>query len=270
MTLGAGLVALIKGTSHLTDTLLPTGGSRALCQVDAEAHLDSAPPRATHWSSSDDGRGFQGQRRGDWLPGRLSKHYSLCWRGASWGSRESGEPERSMGRRSTRISGATVRHSWITLISRLGLQVVEIISKLCGVGSDNSWGFHCNLVVNYDLRCITGNVYDFIQQGLASKIISDDMHASVHVPGQIVACTLCYIVIFAFYACLEEHMYDFPKCWVCLYVSIMTWKRGKENHFYPKHLLKQQGGRRNCRLNNKQSRTNALSLKCQAFCVVLN
>lgn len=44
MTLGAGLVALIKGTSHLTDPLLPTGGSQALCQVDAEAHLDSAPP----------------------------------------------------------------------------------------------------------------------------------------------------------------------------------------------------------------------------------
>lgn len=43
MTLGAGLVALIKGTSHLTDPLLPTGGSQALCQVDAEAHLDSAP-----------------------------------------------------------------------------------------------------------------------------------------------------------------------------------------------------------------------------------
>lgn len=44
MTLGAGLVALIKGTSHLTEPLLPTGGSQALCQVDAEAHLDSAPP----------------------------------------------------------------------------------------------------------------------------------------------------------------------------------------------------------------------------------
>lgn len=83
MTLGAGLVALIKGTSHLTDTLLPTGGSRALCQVDAEAHLDSAPPRATHWRSADDGRGFQGQRHRDWLPGRLSKHYSLCWGCAS-------------------------------------------------------------------------------------------------------------------------------------------------------------------------------------------
>ncbi|KAK2844164.1 hypothetical protein Q5P01_010823 [Channa striata] len=45
MTLGAGLVALIKEISHLTDPLLPTGGSQALCQVDAEAHLDSAPPR---------------------------------------------------------------------------------------------------------------------------------------------------------------------------------------------------------------------------------
>lgn len=44
MTLGAGLVALIKGTSHLTDPLLPTGGSQALCQENAEAHLDSAPP----------------------------------------------------------------------------------------------------------------------------------------------------------------------------------------------------------------------------------
>lgn len=44
MTLGAGLVAVIKGTSHLTDPLLPTGGSQALCQVDAEAHLDSATP----------------------------------------------------------------------------------------------------------------------------------------------------------------------------------------------------------------------------------
>lgn len=44
MTLGAGLVALIKGTSHLTDPLLPTGGSQAFCQVDAEAHLDPAPP----------------------------------------------------------------------------------------------------------------------------------------------------------------------------------------------------------------------------------
>lgn len=44
MTLGAGLVALIKGTSHLTDPLLPTGGSQALCQVYAEVHLDSAPP----------------------------------------------------------------------------------------------------------------------------------------------------------------------------------------------------------------------------------
>lgn len=43
MTLGAGLVVLIKGTSHLTDPLLPTGGSQALCQADAEAHLDSSP-----------------------------------------------------------------------------------------------------------------------------------------------------------------------------------------------------------------------------------
>lgn len=49
-------------------------------------------------------------------------------------------------------------------------------------------------------------MYDFIQKGLASKIVSDDMHAFVHVSGQIVACTLCYIVIFAFSACLEEHM----------------------------------------------------------------
>ncbi|KAK5922758.1 hypothetical protein CgunFtcFv8_019994 [Champsocephalus gunnari] len=44
MTLGAGLVSLIEGTSHLTDPLLPTGGSQALCQVDAEAHLDSVTP----------------------------------------------------------------------------------------------------------------------------------------------------------------------------------------------------------------------------------
>lgn len=30
----------------MTDPLLPIGGSQALCQVDAEAHLDSAPPPA--------------------------------------------------------------------------------------------------------------------------------------------------------------------------------------------------------------------------------
>ena len=50
MTLGAGLIALIKGTLHLTVnsvlllffSLFATGVSPALCQVDAKVHLDSA------------------------------------------------------------------------------------------------------------------------------------------------------------------------------------------------------------------------------------
>lgn len=34
--------------------------------------------------------------------------------------------------------------------------------KLCGVGSDHSCGLYCHLVANYNLNCLTGNVYDLI------------------------------------------------------------------------------------------------------------
>lgn len=98
MTLGAGLVALIKGTSHLTDPLLPTGGSQALCQVDSRGAPGFGPAHAAHWSAAADGRGNHGRRRGDWLRASRRKHYSLCWGEVRVEAPVvSGEPERSIG-----------------------------------------------------------------------------------------------------------------------------------------------------------------------------
>lgn len=103
MTLGAELVALVKGTSHLTDPLLPTGGSQALCQVDGRGAPGFGPAHAAHWSAAADGRGNHGRRRGDWLRASRRKHCALCWeRRESRLPLEAESRSAALGRRSAR------------------------------------------------------------------------------------------------------------------------------------------------------------------------